>query len=61
MNISDIIRILENEKLKNLFTEQEQMDMYLLIQNEVREYLTKQANKIQQNGYEDATSSFTMK
>ena len=60
MDIKDIIKILENEKLRNLFTEQEQMDMYLLVQNEVREYLKKKANKTQQNGNEDI-SSFTLR
>ena len=60
MDIKDIIKILENEKLRNLFTEQEQMDMYLLVQNEVREYLKEQANKTQHNGNEDI-SSFTLR
>ena len=58
MNISDIIRIIENEKLTNLFTEKEQMDMYLLVQAEVRAYLSSQ-QKNNSDGYED--SSYTLK
>ena len=61
MDIKDIITILNTPELFNLFTPEQQRQMYLIVQQKAVEYINAEANKTQQNGYEDATSSFTLK